>query len=251
MWFLVSLFLFASLQPAWAQSQAAEAAFAAGQYDAAYADVAADRAPDACAFGARALLAKAMSGDGQPPGALLTAALNEADTALAVQPRHIEGRLQKAIALSLMVRPMNLKEARDSGYGTQARDLAEAVLADDPENAYAHGFLAVWHIEVVHRGGFLGAMVLGASVADAEDHYAAAVKASPGDAALHWQYARALAALNARKYRKQIAAALEAACAAPVDTQLEQVMQGRARTLLSAVDSASSRDVEALAQTML
>ena len=236
------MLVFGLFQTAWGQSQEAEKAYLAGEYDVAFADVAADRGADACAFGARMLLAKAMSGDVQPPRSLLSAALAEANNALVVEPQHIEGRLQKAIALSLLVRPMSLREARDSGFGEEARALAEAVLVDDPANAYAHGFLAVWHIEVINRGGFLGAMVLGASMDDAERHYAAAVQASPGDAALHWQYARAL---------EEVSDALNAALAAPVGSVLEQVMQDRARTLSAAVASSSTRDVEALAKTML
>lgn len=249
MLFMLAL-VFGLFQPAWGQSPAAEKAYLAGQYDAAFADVATDRGADACAFGARMLLAKAMSGDDQPPPALVSAALDAANRALGAEPEHAEGRLQKAIALSLLVRPMSVKEARDSGWGEEARDLAEAVLADDPQNAYAHGFLAVWHVEVMNRGGLLGAMILGASMEDAERHYAAAMQASPADAALHWQYARALAALNARKYRKEVVEALDAALAAPVGSELERVMQERARTLSEAVASTKSRDVEALAESM-
>lgn len=242
--------MFGPFQGAWGQSQAAEKAYLAGQYDAAFADVATDRGADACAFGARMLLAKAMSGDVQPPPSLVAAALDAAENALAAEPQHVEGRLQKAIALSLLVRPMSLREARDSGWGEQARDLAEAVLADEPQNAYAHGFLAVWHVEVLNRGGLLGAMILGASMEEAGRHYASAMQASPADAALHWQYARALAALNARKYHQQIAMSLDAALAAPVGSELERVMQERARTLSSAVATTRSRDVEALAESM-
>ena len=238
-------------QAAGAQGQDALDAFTAGQYDAAFADVAGDHGADASAFGARVLLAKAISGETQPPETLLVAALGEADRALAVQPGQIEGRLQKAIALSLLAGPMSLRDARDSGYGEAARQLAESVLADDPQNAYAHGFLAVWHIEVLNRGGFLGAMIMGASMDAAEAHYAAAMAASPGDASLHWQYARALAALSAWRYRKQITAALDAALAAPVDSELERVMQARARTLSSAIATEKSRDVEAMAKLML
>lgn len=242
--------MFGPFQGAWGQSQAAEKAYLAGQYDAAFADVATDRGADACAFGARMLLAKAMSGDVQPPPSLVAAALDAAENALAAEPQHVEGRLQKAIALSLLVRPMSLREARDSGWGEQARDLAEAVLADEPQNAYAHGFLAVWHVEVLNRGGLLGAMILGASMEEAGRHYASAMQASPADAAFHWQYARALAALNARKYHQQIAMSLDAALAAPVGSELERVMQERARTLSSAVATTRSRDVEALAESM-
>jgi hypothetical protein len=248
---LFSILFMTWFQPAQAQGQDARDAFVAGEYDAAFAGVAADHGPDACAFGARTLLAKAISGETQPPEALLMAALGEAESALAVQPGHIEGRLQKAIALSLLARPMSLRDARDSGYGEAARQLAESVLADDPQNAYAHGFLAVWHIEVLNRGGFLGAMMMGASVDAAEAHYAAAMAASPGDASLHWQYARALAALSAWRYRKQITTALDAALAAPVDSELERVMQARARTLSSAMATGTSRDVETMAKLML
>lgn len=246
----ILILVFGLFQPALGQGREAETAYLAGQYDAAFAEVAADHGADACAFGARVLLAKAMSGDVQPPPALVLAALDAANRALVAEPEHVEGRLQKAIALSLLARPMSLKEARDSGLGVEARDLAEAVLADDPQNAYAHGFLAVWHIEVMRRGGLLGAMILGASMEDAERHYAAAMQASPADAALHWQYGRALAALNARKYRKEVAAALDAALAAPVGSELERVMQERARVLSAAAATAKSRDVEALAEAM-
>lgn len=248
---LFSILFMTWFQAAGAQSQDARDAFVAGEYDAAFAGVAADHGPDAYAFGARTLLAKAISGDTQPPEALLIAALDEADRALAVQPGHIEGRLQKAIALSLLARPMSLRDARESGYGEAARQLAESVLADDPQNAYAHGFLAVWHIEVLNRGGFLGAMIMGASMDAAETHYAAAMAASPGDASLNWQYARALAALSAWRYRKQITAALDAALAAPVDSELERLMQARARMLSAAIATEKSRDVEDMAKLML
>lgn len=248
---LFSILFMTWLQPAAAQGQDALDAFVAGQYDVAFAGVATDHEPDACAFGARTLLAKAVSGETQPPEALLMAALGEANAALAADPGHVEGRLQKAIALSLLARPMSLQDARDSGYGEAARQLAESVLADDPQNAYAHGFLAVWHIEVLNRGGYLGAMIMGASMDAAEAHYAAAIAVSPGDASLHWQYARALAALSTWRYRKQITAALDSALAAPVDSELERIMQARARTLSSAMATEKSRDIEAMAKMML
>ena len=44
---------------------------------------------------------------------------------------------------------MTVGEARKTGWGDEARDLAEAVLDDEPDNFYAHGFLSVWHVEVV------------------------------------------------------------------------------------------------------
>lgn len=232
-------------------AEMAEAYFTSGEYDLAVSEAATQGDADACAFSARALLAKAMSGEGDPPEALLYNALDEADAALALDSAHIEGRLQRAIALSLIIRPMSVREARRTGWGEEARDLAEAVLEDDPDNTYAHGFLAVWHIEIVRRGGPIGAMVLGASLDDARAHYAVAIAQAPHDASVHWQYARALAALNARKHRDEINAALDAAAASPVDSVLEGVMQARAAVLQAEMTMKDYRQAEKLAVEML
>ena len=237
--------------PAAGQDQDALGAYMAGNYQAALTRIANVSDADSRAFAARVLLAEAISQDGQPPSALLERALDEANQALGREPGHIEGRLQKAIALSLIVRPMSAGEVRRSGLGAEARDLAEGVLADDPDNLYAHAFLAVWNVEVVRRGGMIGAMVMGASLDAARQHYRAAVDLAPGDAAIHWQWARALAALNAKKHRKEIQAALDAALAAPVDSDLERVMQARAALLKHVLEDDGANAAEARALDML
>lgn len=237
--------------PAAGQEADAVEAYVSGNYPAALARIANAPDADSRAFAARILLAEAISQDGQPPAALLQGALDEANQALARQPGHIEGRLQKAIALSLIIRPMSAGEVRSSGLGGEARDLAEGVLAEDPDNLYAHAFLAVWNVEVVRRGGMIGAMVMGASLDKAREHYRAAAELAPGDAAIHWQWARALAALNARKHRKEIDAALGAALAAPVDSDLERVMQARAALLRQVLETDGVKAAEARALDML
>lgn len=215
-----------------AQSPEAVAAYERGAYDLAAETAASGPASaDASAFEARALLAKAMCGASDPPTGLLQQALSRADAALSADPAHAEGRLQRAIALSLLVRPMTLKAARKSGYGDAARALAEAVVAADPKNFYAQGFLAVWHVEVVRRGGPLGAVMMRASLKSGRAHYTAARTLAPGDAGLHWQYARALAALDIKAHRAEIEAALARAADAPVESELEAVMQARAARL--------------------
>ncbi|KCZ55335.1 hypothetical protein HY29_12425 [Hyphomonas beringensis] len=233
-----------------AELGAAEASFAAGEYQAALAEASDTTDPDELAFSARALLAEAMSGPSDPPEALLHAALDKADAALAIDPKHVEGRLQRAIALSLILRPMSTRAARKTGWGEEARDLARSVLEDDPGNVYAHGFLSVWNVEVVRRGGRIGAMIMGASVKDGRAHYEAAIATDPEDAALHWQWARALAALNCRKYHDEIAAALEAALTVPTHSVLQEVMQARAATLKAELQRGNA-EAEALAARML
>lgn len=234
-----------------AQGKDAVQAYVSGQYEEALDRTANAPDADSRAFAARVLLAEAISLDGPPPASLLQSALAEANMALASQPGHIEGRLQKAIALSLIIRPMSVGEVSRNGWGEEARNLALTVLVEDPDNLYAHGFLAVWNLEVVRRGGTLGAMVMGASLDKARGHYRDAVALAPGDAAIHWQWARALAALNAKKYRTDIEAALDAALAAPVESDLEQVMQNRARNLRQVLDTEGPKAAGKLAQEML
>ncbi|PKP80090.1 MAG: hypothetical protein CVT79_16710 [Alphaproteobacteria bacterium HGW-Alphaproteobacteria-18] len=247
------LFAFAMLAvlPAAADFRAASEAFRAGHYDRAFAEAGREQTADAHAFRARALLAKAMCGEGDPPRSLIDQALSEAETALKIAPEHAEGRLQKAISLSLILRPMSLGEARKTGYGELSKALAEGVLVDEPGNYYAHGLLAVWHVEVERRGGRIGAAIMGASLKAGRSHYAEAVRLAPEDIALRWQWARALAALDARKYRSEIEETLQAALATDPATDLDRVMRGRAARLLEAVTSNRPKDVERLALAML
>ena len=229
----------------------ASEAFDDGRYaEAARIAVATDTA-DAYALAARAVLAEAMCAGVQPSDEVLMQAEALAGLALERDPHHIEGRLQLAIALSLRVRPMSKLEAWRTGLGEEARDLAESVIMDEPANAYAHGFLAVWHVEVVRRGGGFGASMMGASKDDAFAHYELAAALAPQDAGLHWQMARALAALDPARYRDEIDLALARAIAADDTTALQRVMVARAWLLSDALVTQDSETVEALAAGLL
>lgn len=246
---LIALFLLTPV--AYAQDTQAVSAYIDGRFVEA-ADLA-EQAADAdnYAFAARCLLAASISTDAEPDPVLINQARQLAEQALAIDETHNEGRMQLAISLSLTARPMTTRQAMRSGHGERARDLAKAVLEDDPAHAYAHGFLSVWNVEVLRRGGRLGATVMGASVKKGRRHYHAAIAADPNEASLHWQWARVLTALNARKYREEIDAALEAALAIPTDTAIEGVMQARARTIETAFTTQSNEAVEGLAADML
>ncbi|MEM9938837.1 MAG: hypothetical protein AAF768_08320 [Pseudomonadota bacterium] len=227
-------------------------AFADGRYADAVALAQIEDSADSLAFAARSLLAEAMSAEDHIPSlALAEEAENFARRALGLDPRHVEARLQLAIALSLRARPMSTRQALDSGLGTEAKKLVLSVLDDDPDNFYAHGFMSVWHLEVVRRGGSLGSAMMGASVKKARRHYQHATALNPDDASTHWQYARALAALNARKYREEVQAALEAAYRATCETELETIMKARAVQLNLAFQAQSNREVERIAERML
>ena len=138
-----------------------------------------------------------------------------------------------------------------SGLGQKARKLAEDILEVDPENSYAHGLLAVWNMEVLRRGGRIGARVMGASSRKGLDHYARAAAAAPDDGALHWQWARVLAATNVRKYREHIDAALLACLSARTDNQLENALQMRAQGFKDEMARLDYKQIEALAISLL
>jgi len=248
---ILAALLVSGAPAAFADIAAANAAFRAGQYDLALTEAAGERSADAYALRARAILAKVMCAGREPDLSKLNEALSAAEAALKLDAGHGEGRLQKAIALSLLTRPMSLSEANESGYGPKARALAEAVLEDNPADHYALGFLAVWHVEVHRRGGNLGAAVMGASLKTARKNYAEAVRLAPEDAGLRWQWARALAALDAQKYRAEIEAELEAAIAIDPATELDRVMQARAEVLLDILGSKKPGEIEKAAQGML
>lgn len=237
---------------AFADEQAQHTAFSEGRYSDAVTLATSSTSADAYAFAARSLLADAMSVDTYtPPQATIEAAERYARAAIAISPDHIEGRLQLAIALSLRARPLSLSEVRRTTFGEESKSLAMGVLRDDPNNPYAHGFMAVWHVEVRRRGGSIGASILGASVKKGRRHYQAAIAERAHDASIHWQYARALTGLNAKKYRSEIEAALSAAQTCATESELEALMQTRADTLSEALGSQTRKSVEALANKML
>lgn len=208
-----------------------ETLYASGQYDEVVQGAEAAPTADSLAIAARAVLAEVICRETDPPLARLKRAEALARSALRLDPQHVEGRLQLAISLSLQARSMSLGEARRSGYGELTRDLVESVLRDDPTNPYAHSFLAIWHFEVRRRGGSVGASIMGASVNRGIWHYEQAALYAPDDAAIHWQFARALTALNPKKYEDWISLALTRAQHCEEDTQAEASMRARALEL--------------------
>ncbi|RYZ12649.1 MAG: hypothetical protein EON61_08275 [Alphaproteobacteria bacterium] len=211
--------------------------FARGAYMEAARDAETAATPDELAFAARSLLAYCMTGTGQPDAAIIDRAERNAEAALKREPGLDEARLQLAIALALKSRPMDAMAAWNSGYGEKGRKLADQVLKSDPSNVYALGFLAVWNIEVQKRGGGMGSWMMGASLDKARNYYAAAANLAPDDIGLHWQYARALVALDAKKYGNEAMNALNRAAAADAGDYLERVMQQRAADLAAALKS--------------
>lgn len=203
-----------------------------------------DLTADQFAAEARSLLSLCVAEGNCPSISLAERAEEMCVDALELDPSHIEGRVQMAIALSLQARELSNGEARKGKYAERMRGYAETVLEDDPDNEWAHGFLAVWNLEVMRRGGMVGAAVMGASYKNAEKHFERLNAIAPDNLVLKWQYARALAALNPRKYEDEIIPLFQLVAGATTNDPLERAVQGRAAGLLVQLEAREYSDVK-------
>lgn len=224
--------------------------FARGDYLPAAERAEAAAQADDLAFAARALLAEVMTGEGEPDAALVRRARADAEKALQLAPTHEEARLQLAIAISVQSRALDALDVWALGLGEKGRQLAREVLNQNPANFYAHGFLAVWNVEVRRRGGTVGAGFMGASVAEGRRHYQEAIRLAPDDIGVHWQWARALVSLDAKRYGAEAGEALARAVTANADDHVDQVMRARAEKLAEALKG-DVKSAQQLARSML
>lgn len=207
--------------------------------------------PDALALAARAVLSECIEGGVEPDAKLLKQAESLAARAYNLDSSHVEGRLQLAISLSLQARYMSLSEARKSGYGEQSRDLAESILETDPDNAWAHGFLSVWHVEVRRMGGSIGGAIMGASLDSGEENFRSAMAEDHENILLAWQYARALAGFNAKKYRGEILEILDRLPSITARDALDATVRNRAAELADMLRQGQYDAVEEMALNTL
>lgn len=226
------------MTPAALADEASLTAYEHGRFKEAYELAAAEKmTADGLAFQARSILAECIYVGGEPQTERLKQAESLALQALQLEPDHIEGRLQLAIALSMQTRTMSLNEIDRSGYGTLSRELAEGILEEDPDNPWVNGFLSVWHVEARRvAGAFLSGMI-GASVKKSETHYEAAMAADPTNLTLKWQYIRALMALNPKRYFDEIETGLGDIAEMTSKDALEEVLKARAMSYIPLVQS--------------
>ena len=205
---LVCLALLAfSAAPARARDSA-ELAYAQGAFLEA-ADIAeATGGGDALALAARAALAEAITGHGGDIDALVARAEADARRALAAAPGSIDARMNLALALGLKGRRASIGEAMRGGYAREGRILLTQAVARAPDEAWAHALLGAWHLEVVRRGGAIGAAYYGANTGAGIAGFERARALAPDDAAIAYQYAVALLELEPERYSGKAAALL-------------------------------------------
>ena len=117
------------------------------------------------ALAARATLVEAiyLSPDADKQ-ALVERAAADAEAALVRDPNHVDAQLQLAIALGQLADLEDPLSAHVNGYAKQGKALIDRALALDPDDAWAHALLGMWHLRIVARAGdALAASLYGAS----------------------------------------------------------------------------------------
>lgn len=209
------------------------ALYASGQYEAAMRAGAESGTAESLAIAARAALADAAMRP-QPCLSCLKRAEDFARRAVAADPRPPEGHVWLAAALGLEGHIIGVVRARLAGSPAEAKAQLDTALQDSPGNAYALTAMGGWNIEIVRLGGaFLAQKLYGASEAEGFALFERAIKAAPGNVAIHYQIALVLAGYRPEALRPRIAQELEAAIHATPATAYEKFIQARAAELLA------------------
>lgn len=173
--------------------------------------------------------------------AILQDAFDDAGKAVAIDPTHIEGQLQKAIALGYQARI-----GRSTGLAKDARALIDAVLAQAPNHDYALATLGGWHGESVATvGSFLARVGTGARKTGFVEAFEASLKADPDNAGTRSYYARLLLDLGGKKFKSRAVEVLQEATSIPPRNAFEVMMQMQAITLKDTLAAGDKRALKA------
>ncbi len=222
-------------QPARAQSAAD--LYAAGQFAKAVAAARLLGGADALALAARALNAQVMlAGARAAPAGLVREAETDARAAVALAPRHVEGRLQLATAIGLKARRAGPLVAYANGWGGEIRRLLDTVIGDAPREAWALAMLGGWHLEAVRKGGAGPARALGATIEGGRAAFQQAMTLEPAQPVIPYYFAACLIDAAADNAREATSLARRAASGRPSDA-FETEITARARVLHASLEA--------------
>lgn len=185
---------------------------------------------------ARNLLADCVEKSACDPDSIPSYAEALSREAIKLEPDNAVANVSCAIALAMQAQNMPVTQVYLSGMGAEMRDKAHKVLETEPDNPWAHGFLAVWNLETLRRGGEIGAGLLKASFDKGAAHYKAVEAEAPENLVLKWQYVRALAALDSQKYGAEIQRILGQIIAGKPTDKFEIAVWQRAEKLKTEMD---------------
>lgn len=196
---------------------------------------------------ARSLLALAMRDMRGPASAsYLDRAEKDSTAALALTPDAVEPRLTLALTLGIKGRRASLNEALAQDYAARGKKLIEEVLERAPDEARAYALLGGWNLEVVRRGGSIGARLMGASTRAGIRAFDRARALAPNNPTIALHYAVALLTLDSKRYGEKGRDLLQAAANAIPADAFEASTRDNARRLAAVL---ASRGAQAAADS--
>lgn len=197
---------------------------------------------DAAALAAQALIAQAELKT--PPAEredIIERALAQARTAVELDPRSIEARLQLVAALGIRARFMQGVDAHFAGLPEETQKNIDYILEREPDNALAHGLYGCWHLIMTRKGGSLSNTLYGANPEDGIRHFERGLELDPDNVLILYQYALQLAALRDSDYTQRVDRALEKLMTMKAENRTEELLLARAGDLAIALNSGSDK----------
>jgi hypothetical protein len=186
----------------------------------------------------RALLALAMRDLHQPRcAAWLDRAEADAARALTLAPDAVEPRLNLALALGMKGRRASLREALSQHYAARGKVLIDEALTMASEEARGYALLGAWNLEILRRGGPVGAKLMGASAKAGIRAFEQARALASASAAIALHYALGLLAVDAKRYEPQARDLLAAASFADARDPFDVTARDEARRLEAVMTS--------------
>lgn len=165
----------------------------------------------------------------------------------ATRPSLAEAYVQLAIAIGFRGRLVSTLEAQSEGLAEKGRAAIYRALELDPLNIWARASLGGWHLEVVHRAGpILASVLYGANEEQGLLNFRRALTADPNSLLLHYHYALSILALDAKRFRDEALATLEAGSKDTRTDALLAFTHKRADKLNETLKTGSLDDIEAL-----
>ncbi len=226
-------------------SAAAVDEFRAGNWAAAARDGRAEATADGLVLAGRATLSIAgyQTSDKDRALALVAAAEQDFDTALAREPGNVEAQLQKAVAIAYRA-----QLTRGVGLAKDVRRRFEAIAAAHPNNSLVWSALGGWHGGAVATvGNFVAGTVLGAKKSEMERCYAQALKLAPALPSTRTFYAITLLDLDAAN-APRAAAVLKGIEALPASDGFEALLKRQGIELAAALAKGDAKAAQATAR---
>ncbi|WP_409433049.1 hypothetical protein ACJ3XI_00720 [Litorimonas sp. RW-G-Af-16] len=211
-----------------------------GEYQSASHAAASANTADSFALAAEALLSEVMLGLATDNKDQAKDARDLAEAALKLQPDHQNARLQYAIADGFITRETGNVSAWMKKLPQKTYAIVQDYRADFPDDARGDALLGAWHLAVVSKAGEKNAQKwFGASVADGQLLYNAALSKDANNVIVNVNYAFALLALSDEDMADTQTAKiwLEQSVQLDPSDHMSQTLLGYARTVLDMIDN--------------